>query len=560
MIKKFLKFNIELISFKILSNVFFGALIISYFSCASTGTPSGGKKDVNPPKLDSLKSEKNFQVNFEKKDIVFYFNEFVEVKDAIKQVLVSPPLTFIPKVESRGKKVTFKFNEKEILRDEVTYTINFGDAIVDFTEGNKLQNFYFVFATGDQLDSLTFEGKVIDVVSNKPIENFQIFLYNTYEDSIVVKEKPYYSTKTDKNGNFIFRNIKSDTFKLFGLNDLNVNFRYDLDTEMIAFPDSLLVLTDSTEVKNLVLYASIPTPKIKLLTKNLKTFGKVNLLFNTNPKDLNIDIAPKNILFYKEIVGDSINIFYETDLDSFFVNLPNDTIVVKALKKEDFLKKSKFIKVKSNESFNMLSTDSIQIDFNFPIASIIKDSIFIQDTIGVLADVDIFLSSSNKSIIAKYNWRPDMLYTVKIDSGLVKDIYGRGTDSISLNFKVLPKNKLANINLEISTLDSLSNYLILIKRGDRIIKQFTHIGSSSFSKIITNVLPDAYKIEIIQDINKNGIWDSASYWNKTQAEKIKIFETEKIKENRDTDVIIEWSDVSNDSSKKEISPGTEIKK
>ena len=177
-------------------------VLFHFFSCASTGELLAGPKDTTPPVLDTMMSTPNNQVRFQKQDIVFVFDEFVEVKDAFKQVLVSPPLNYLPKVSGRGKKVTFAFNEKEELRENVTYSINFGDAIVDFREGNILSNFVFAFSTGDHLDSLSVKGTVVDALTSKPAENVQVLFYDILEDSIVAKSRPYYAVKTNKNGNF----------------------------------------------------------------------------------------------------------------------------------------------------------------------------------------------------------------------------------------------------------------------------------------------------------------------------------------------------------------------
>ena len=119
-------------------------LIVFSQGCASTGSPSGGPRDVTPPKMDSIRSAQNRQTNFKPRQVDFYFDEFIEVRDPIKEVLVSPPLTYIPQVKHRGKKVSFAFDEKEVLRENATYTINFGESVVDFHEGNKLPNFNFV--------------------------------------------------------------------------------------------------------------------------------------------------------------------------------------------------------------------------------------------------------------------------------------------------------------------------------------------------------------------------------------------------------------------------------
>jgi len=71
------------------------------------------------------------------------------LKDIGTQIVISPPLVKPFKVKlSRYKNVIFEFDEEEELKKDVTYTINFGESIKDFTEGNEVE-YNFVFSTGD---------------------------------------------------------------------------------------------------------------------------------------------------------------------------------------------------------------------------------------------------------------------------------------------------------------------------------------------------------------------------------------------------------------------------
>ena len=332
--------------------------MVVYISCASTGSPSGGPRDTKPPIMDTVRSSQNRLVNFKPRLLEYYFDEFIEVRDPIKEVLVSPPLTYIPQVTHRGKKVTFAFDEKEVLRDDATYTINFGEAVVDFHEGNKLVNFNYVFATGASLDSMSLKGKILDALTSEPENEMVIFLYDNLTDSIVSKEKPFYFARPDKSGNFEFQNVKTDTFRLIAIKDENLNYRYDLATEKIAFYDSLIILQDSFN-KVITLNASLPVPLLKILSSDSKSYGKINILYNTAPLTTPFySLSATDIIHGAETVGDSVNIYYETALDSFKVYILSDTILVKPRGKQDFMKKSRFQKIYSNNSAQMLPKDS----------------------------------------------------------------------------------------------------------------------------------------------------------------------------------------------------------
>ena len=113
--------------------------------CANQGQLSGGKKDTRPPAVDTLKSTPNYQTNFKKQTIKLVFDEWVQLKDVFNQVVVSPPLQEKFNVSLKKKTVSFKFNENEVLRENATYTINFGDCVQDLTERNPAQDLRFVF-------------------------------------------------------------------------------------------------------------------------------------------------------------------------------------------------------------------------------------------------------------------------------------------------------------------------------------------------------------------------------------------------------------------------------
>lgn len=511
-------------------------------SCASIGNPSGGGMDKTPPKLDSLRSAVNYKVNFKPRELVFYFDEFVEVKDAIKQVLVSPPLTYIPKVKGKGKRVTFAFDEKEVLRENATYTINFGEAIVDFHEGNKLQNFTYVFATGSFLDSLNISGQVIDALTHEGEAEMAIYLYDNLQDSTVRKEKPFYFAKPNKEGKFEFRNIKSDTFRIFALKDENLNYKYDLENEKIAFVNELIVLRD-TSVAGIELHASLPKPIFKVKSIDSKSYGKVKFNGNsTAPKDYKITLSEPNIKQYTEIVNDSILLWYETDLDSFNIFHANDTTKVKVKRPGDFLKKAKF-RLNTNQLKKlMLPSDSLELRFNYPMSDFDPKNIVLYDTIGFLEDVKTSLSPDHKSLIIKYPWEAGATYVLELDSAALHSMYGIPLDSIGHIFTIITKDKSANLAIQLSQLDSNYQYLVRILKDNIPITSLSIKELSAYDIILKGLLPEKYNIEIIEDTNRNGQWDAGNFETKTQPERYLLHKGEKLRENKDTEWPIAFKD------------------
>lgn len=211
-----------------------------YLSCAQQGSPSGGPRDEDPPVILESNPE-NYSTNFAAKKIQITFDEYIVLENVNQELVVSPPMEEKPEVRLKGKSLLIEF--EEALKDSTTYTLNFGNAIKDLHEGNKLLNFEYVFSTGDVLDSLSIRGtlKYAETLL-VPEEAITIMLYDDLRDSVPLTEIPLYVGRSDDSGVFSVNNLKADTFKVFALKDGNYNLKYDLPTEEIAFLDSTLIM------------------------------------------------------------------------------------------------------------------------------------------------------------------------------------------------------------------------------------------------------------------------------------------------------------------------------
>ena len=348
--------------------------------CASTGTPNGGPRDTRPPELVEEKSSKNFSTNFIPEKIELVFDEWIELKNQQREILISPPFFKNPKISSRGKKVTVEFPEEEPLRPDATYTINFGKSIVDFTESNPKEGFRFVFATGDKIDSLTFSGEVVDSRDGTPVKDILVLFYDLLGDSVVVSEKPFYYARTDESGKFQFENLKQDTFKLLVLEDLNFNYLYDEEVERVAFPDSLYILDDSTQV-NPTLRLFKAEDRLRILDSSSETPGLVSTNFNNKAENVEYSyLYPDNFNPLIEYAEDSLLLWYTEPLDSVGLIFGLDTLDF-TLKPFDSLFYAKKIALGgSNVAKEKLAPfDSLIISFRSPLESIDTSMIKLMD-------------------------------------------------------------------------------------------------------------------------------------------------------------------------------------
>lgn len=221
--------------------LFLSAAVFGYQSCAKIGSPTGGIKDESPPKVVSTKPV-NSSVEFNQNRIEIEFDEFIQLKNINQELMVSPPMQIKPVARIRKKSIIVDLDEQ--LLDNTTYTLNFGQAIVDYHEGNMFENYEFVFSTGGYIDSLGFSGIIVNAFNLQPSkEPVYIMLYDVHKDSVPYHDMPLYIGKALKEGSFFINNIRPDTFKVFALKDGNFNFLYDMPDEMIAFIDTTFILS-----------------------------------------------------------------------------------------------------------------------------------------------------------------------------------------------------------------------------------------------------------------------------------------------------------------------------
>ena len=232
--------------------------IISGAGCANIIPPQGGPRDSIPPvllKATPVDSTRNFTGN----KIVFTFDEFVDVQAVQENLSVSPSPRINPSVDFKLNTVTVKL--KDSLEANTTYSINFGDAIKDYTEGNPIKGFTYTFSTGKYIDSLELTGNVMLAETGKTDSTLIVMLHTSADDSVVVKDKPRYVAKLDSKGNFIFKNLPPKTFYLYALKDEGGTRRYFSDKQLFAFADKPVIVSGKTEPVTLYAYSVKPPPQ-----------------------------------------------------------------------------------------------------------------------------------------------------------------------------------------------------------------------------------------------------------------------------------------------------------
>ena len=196
-------------------------LVIVAYSCASIGNPDGGPYDEDPPKF--IGSTPSLRANNNKKQkIELEFDEFIKLEKASEKVIFSPPQMEQPELKVVGKKVAVEY--LDTLKDSMSNTIDFSEAIVDNNEGNPMGNFSFSFSTGANIDSMEVAGTVLQAEDLEPIKGIQVGLHRDLSDT-AFSTKPFDRvSRTDSRGRFSIRGVAPGIYRIYALKDGNQNY------------------------------------------------------------------------------------------------------------------------------------------------------------------------------------------------------------------------------------------------------------------------------------------------------------------------------------------------
>ena len=206
-------------------------------ACASIGAPDGGPYDEDPPVLVKATPVLG-ATNVESAKIALEFNENIKLENAFEKVVVSPPQLQMPEIKYAGKKVTVELFDT--LRPNTTYSIDFGDAIVDNNEGNPYENFAYVFSTGEQVDTLAVSGTVLNAQDLEPVKGIIVGLHSCLDDSAFNKLPFERVSRTDSRGRFTIKGIAPGKYRVYALSDANQNFLFDQKSEVVAYLSGLI--------------------------------------------------------------------------------------------------------------------------------------------------------------------------------------------------------------------------------------------------------------------------------------------------------------------------------
>lgn len=91
------------------------------------------------------------------------------------------------------------------------------------------------------IDTLEVSGVLLNAENLEPMPGITVGLHKNLEDSAFVKLPFDRTSRTNDKGEFTIRNISPGSYRIFGLNDVNRDYKFDQPGEEIAFNDSIII-------------------------------------------------------------------------------------------------------------------------------------------------------------------------------------------------------------------------------------------------------------------------------------------------------------------------------
>lgn len=538
--------------------------------------PTGGLKDTLAPII--LKSTPTqFSRNVAEKKFEITFNEYVTLKDLQKSFFVSPPLEELPEVREKGRKLEIVFDKA--LLPNTTYSLNFGNSIVDNNEGNPIVDYSYIFSTGANLDTLKFNGVVYDAKTMRPSPNTYVYFYDKDSVEVPLKYKPSIVAKTDKEGIFVVSTLKNRQYKIIAIEDANRNYLFDPGIDKIGFEkqlfDPISISARPDSLSDSLWRAKLhPHIKLKIFSEPKKRqyiTGKARpekykflLYFNSaNPDIKKIEFNGLNLsdfLVEKDQEGDTITYWLKNAsreiADTLLANytyMKSDSTgkLVETLEKVSWeLPLSKMDRVKKDkkkgDGKTVQKMSSIVPQFNMPDGTVNEDGGLFMQLSAPLTRIDtskfslFHIDDNDKKVKVPFRikidpknmlsysitskWVEDSRYEMLIDTNSIENILKQVNDSTLFSFNTSSSSKfgtfvfdMKNIkeSIIVQILDSKYK-LIREKRADKSgIVRFPYIKA------------DTYIIRIIEDVNKNGMWNTGNYLNQLLPERVSYLFKEK---------------------------------
>ena len=502
-------------------------LFFSVINCAKKASPTGGPKDTIPPVLISASPKLNTTF-FDKEEVKFIFNEYVQLDDIDKQLIISPPLRIggykLHPTMSASKKITLSI--LDTLLENTTYTFNFGEGIKDYNEGNKMSFFSYTISTGAEIDSLNLKGLIKDAIEMEPDDFISLQLYpidSSYNDSAIYRKKPFYVTSTLDSTVFEFKNLKAGKYELIALKDFSNNYYFDQNVDQIGFLNTPITLPLDSIIELKIFKEKTIFSWADPFFINNHHIGHGYYGDHENQKFKLLSDVPKSFeyLITKNRETDTLNYWFKgIKTDSLKFEYPiNDTIKTELVNFKNPIKDSLVINQMTIGSIDL--TEKFKLSSNLPIISSDSSLVKVRKKDSTLVSSKISIDENYDRVEIDFKLIPNDTYNIQLLPNALKDFWGNTHDT--LNYRVSTKKieDYGNIFIQLIYEESYEFILELLKDG-KVVRSYNKPNEdSNYSFKLLD--PGKYFLRLIKDKNNNDKWDTGNYLEKIQPEEVIYF-------------------------------------
>lgn len=476
--------------------------------CAQIRSVEGGPKDNTPPQLVS-ESTPNGKTHWKDQSLSFQFNEYIQLEDIQNQIIISPNIQPAPTFNVKGKSVIIKW--EKALEENTTYTFQFGDAIVDITEGNPTE-LERAYSTGSFLDSMELHFKVLNGWTEKAADNAVVMLLKKPFDIDSMARIAYQKRATD--GKCTFEHLPERSFYIVAFQDNNKDGQWSSEEwlDWIDAPLTSAVHADTIEL-------TLAPNKIKftsLLHAKVDSIGVAKWYWPlSETPDIKIDPpyhgipqVVKDTLYY-QLNGMPDNDYHMIKV--FWGNGESDSLAIPFFK--EVIENYRWKKTQADPV--LIQEQNPQFFSTFPVQSIRPDR-FVWSINENKAKAN--LSFGNQHLIIQPEDQKTGKYSLTI---LPQCFTTHGIswpkDTMEITGQIQSKEERGLIQWKLNSNIQSGYYLLTDEKGFTIQSDVKNWSKPMYLN------PGKYQLRWIEDRNQDQHWTSHDFKNKIRAERVWVY-------------------------------------
>jgi len=559
------------------------AWIVIISSCANVGMPEGGPRDSIPPVIVKTDPGYK-SVNFEGDEVRLTFNEYMNTAEIAEVLVISPPMIKKPTVQTKSKTLIIAFNEelKDSITYSLDFKNSLVDnneknpienfrfsfatgSVYDSLKVAGMLTYAFnlepvenglVLLQRNLHDSAVFKAKPDYIaktakdgqfmIDNIASGNYNIFAINDANNNLRydegAEELAFYDSIIVPSAEYIAETdtivTKTDTIVIFGRTHFYPDkvFLHQFTEDL--FEQFLESYSRDNRYKCTFVFNESVKDSFGLRLLNFETSVSDWYLNEYNEKwdSLTIWIADTLAANIDTLIAE-VSYFQLDSLEQPYVSNDTVTLVYRDMEKERQKKekKSKDDKpeepkpieqflwrtslgsniIELNQTLGLIAPEPVKmIDSKMMLLYYAEDSL--KTPLKFKFEID---TSEWRRYNILYPWEPDKAYALDIDSTASYNIYGISSKKTTVRFETREEDYYGTLELKLTNVKMPVILQMLTNNAEEeVVEQ--RFASTDGSVLFKFLLPEKYKIKVIYDQNGNAKWDTGSYKENVQPERV----------------------------------------